>query len=107
MVNIKQIQKEIFENKKTKGFNITDINLEFAYTFDELAEAHQAYIKKLPDVGEELADVIIYLIGLAQILNIDLEKEILNKIEKNKKREYKQIDGVNVRTKEALNDIYE
>ena len=101
MLDLPKLQKEIFANKKAKGFNTTNINLEFAFTFDELAEAHQAYIKKQPDVGEELADVIIYLIGLAEILNIDLEKEILDKLEKNRKREYKQIDGVNVRTKEA------
>ena len=33
-------------------------------------------------------------------LNIDLEDEILKKVYKNSKREYKVIDGVNTRTKE-------
>ena len=40
---------------------------------------------------------MIYLLGLSEILNIDLEKELINKINKNKHREYKKIDGVNVR----------
>jgi NTP pyrophosphatase (non-canonical NTP hydrolase) len=44
---------------------------------------------------------MIYLLGMAEILGIDLEKEILQKVEKNKKREYQTIDGVCVRTKEA------
>ena len=48
----------------------------------------------------ELADVAIYLLGLSEILNIDLEDEILKKVYKNSKREYKVIDGVNTRTKE-------
>ena len=51
-------------------------------------------------MGEELADVAIYLLGLSEILNIDLEDEILKKVYKNSKREYKVIDGVNTRTKE-------
>lgn len=38
------------------------------------------------DMGEELADTFIYLIRLAAMLNTDLETELLNKIEYNKKR---------------------
>lgn len=56
--------------------------------------------RKKDDVGEEIADVMIYLLGLSEILNIDLEKELINKINKNKHREYKIIDGVNTRIKE-------
>lgn len=44
---------------------------------------------------------MIYLLGMAEILGIDMEKELIQKIEKNKKREYQAIDGVYVRTKEA------
>ena len=65
-----------------------------------MAEAYEAWHKKKDDVGEEIADVVIYLLGLSEILHIDLEKEILSKINKNKHREYKVIDGVNTRVKE-------
>ncbi len=57
-------------------------------------EAYDAYWKKKGNVGEEIADVVIYLLGLSEILGIDLEKELLNKVEINKKRVYKKIDGV-------------
>ena len=57
--------------------------------------------KEFEDVGEELADVAIYLLGLSEILGIDLEDEIQKKVYKNAKREYKVIDGVNTRVKEA------
>lgn len=100
MLDLKKLQKEIFDNKIAKGFNVTDVNLEFNFTYGELAEAFEAYRKKLPDLGEELADVTIYLLGLAAILKIDLEDEILKKVEKNKKREYKQINGINTRIKD-------
>ena len=99
MINLQKIQKEVWKNKKSKGFNTTDVNLEFCFTFDELAEAFRAYRKKLPDLGEELADVMFYLLSLAKMLHIDLEKEMIKKLEKNKKREYQKINGVNVRTK--------
>lgn len=38
---------------------------------------------------------MIYLLGLAEILEKDLETEILNKVEKNENRVYKNVDGVN------------
>lgn len=44
---------------------------------------------------------MIYLLGMAEILGINLETELLKKVEKNEKREYQTIDGVYVRTKEA------
>jgi len=101
MIDLKKLQKDIYDNKVAKGFNTTDIHLEFCLTYGELAEAFTAYHKKLPDLDEELADVVIYLLGLAAILNINLEDEILKKVEKNKKRKYKKINGVNIRTKDA------
>ena len=42
-----------------------------------------------------MADVMICLLGLSRILNIDLEKELLAKIEKNQRRVYKIEDGLN------------
>lgn len=101
MIDLKKLQKDIFNNKVAKGFNTTDVNFEFGLTYGELAEAFTAYRKKLPDLGEELADVAIYLLGLAAILNIDLEDELLKKVVKNEKRVYEKINGVNIRTKDA------
>ncbi len=94
MVDLKQLQKEIYQNKLDKKFNVTDVSMEFALTYGELGEAYDAYCKKKANVGEELADVAIYLLGLSEILDVDLEKEILDKMEINKKRVYKKIDGV-------------
>lgn len=101
MLDINKLQEDIFQNKISKNFNTTDVYKEFAFTFEELAEALHAYRKKLPDLGEELADVMIYLIGLAQILNVDLEAEVMKKIDKNLRREYRDINGVITRTKDG------
>ncbi len=97
-MDLKKLQKDIWENKLKKGFNTTDVNMEFCFTYGELAEAFDAYRKKKDDLGEELADVVIYLLGLSEMLGIDLEEEMLKKVEKNSKRKYKEINGVRTRT---------
>ncbi len=51
-----------------------------------------------------MADVAIYLLGISEILGIDLEDEIQKKVYKNSKREYKVVDGVNTRVKEFDED---
>ena len=94
MVELSELQKRVYQNKINKGFNVTDIAMEFCLTHGELSEAFLAYVKKKPDLGEELADVAIYLLGLSEILGIDLEIEILHKIDKNEKRQYVKQDGV-------------
>ena len=96
-MNMKEIQKEIWQNKQNKGFNTTDVNKEFCLLYAEVAEAYDAYRKKKDDLNEELADIAIYLMGLSEMLGFDLETEILKKVDKNGKRVYKNIDGVNVR----------
>lgn len=88
MIDLKQKQKEIFQNKINKGFNTTDINKEFCYLYGEVAEAFDAYRNKKDDLNEELADIAIFTMGIAEMLNINLEEAIKNKVEKNNKRKY-------------------
>ena len=56
-----------------------------------------AWLKGKDDYGEELADVAIFLLGISEISGIDLEKEILHKMDKNKKRKYELKNGVPIR----------
>ena len=86
MIDLMQLQKRVYQNKIAKGFNVTDVYKEFCLTYGELSEAFEAFLKKKDDLGEELADVVIYLLGLSEILGIDLENEVLRKIEKNENR---------------------
>ena len=68
MVDLKELQKEVYQNKVNKGFNVTDAKEEFLYIYGEVGEAYEAWLKKKPDLGEELADVAIYLLGISEIL---------------------------------------
>ena len=93
-MDLRNIQKEVYQNKVNKGFNVTDVHKEFCLLYGEVAEAFESYRKKKDDVGEELADVAIYLLGLAEIIGVDLQEEIEKKVKKNEKRVYTKIDGV-------------
>lgn len=64
-MELKEIQKEVYQNKVNKGFNITNVDKEFCLLYGEVVEAFEAYRKKKSDLGEELADVAIYLLGLS------------------------------------------
>lgn len=88
MVDLKAKQKEVFQNKINKGFPIDDINREFCYLYGEVAEAFDAYRLKKDDLSEELADIVIFTLGIAEMLNIDLEESVVKKIDKNNKRVY-------------------
>ncbi len=93
----KDIQKAVYDNKVAHGFNVTDVNFEFCLMYGEVAEAYDAWLKKKDDLGSELADVAIYLLGISEILGFDLGKEIEKKMAINAKREYKVVNGVKVK----------
>ena len=76
-MTLKDIQKEILANKKRRGFNTTNIEQEFCYLYLEIGEVYEAYYNAPDTFAEELADVAIFLLGIAEINGIDLEKEII------------------------------
>ena len=96
-MELKQIQKDIWQNKLKKGFNTTNVEKEFCFLYGEVVEAFDAYRKKKDDLNEELADIAIYLLWLSEMLGYDLEEEIRKKVLKNAKRVYKNVEGVNVK----------
>ena len=93
-MDMKEMQKAAYQNKLDKGFNVTHINLEFCLLYGEVAEAYEAWLKKTGTVGEELADAAIYLLGLSEILGLDLQAEIERKMEINRRRHYEMKNGV-------------
>ena|SRR3990167_9185626 len=90
MVDLKELQKEVMRNKIEKGFNLTNVALEFCRAHEELSEAFSKHNKNQPGVAEEFADVMIFILGMCENMGFDLEKELIRKIEINKKRKYKK-----------------
>jgi NTP pyrophosphatase (non-canonical NTP hydrolase) len=91
MIDLKELQKEVMRNKLEKGFNTTDMAVEFCRAHEELSEAFSKYNKNHDGVAEEFADVMIFVLGMCEKLGYDLEKELIEKIEKNKNRKYLKI----------------
>ena len=96
-MNIKEMQKKVWDNKIKHGFDTENVEREFCLMYGEMGEAYEAYIKKHDNLGEELADVAIYLMGLAGMVGLDLQDEIERKMEINSKREYVMVNGVIVK----------
>ena len=88
MIDLKELQKEVIRNKKEKGFNMTNVAMEFCRAHEELSEAFSKHNKNQPGVAEEFADVMIFILGMCETMGFDLEKELIRKIEINKKRKY-------------------
>ncbi len=58
----------------------------FQWTKPEETEQFKNKPSKMQRIKEELADVVIYCLSMANTLNIDLTTAILEKIEQNKKK---------------------
>jgi 8-oxo-dGTP diphosphatase len=88
MLGIRAAQGLAWGNKVDKGFNTTDTPLEFCLLQGELAEAFDAWRQDGPEVGKELADVAIYVLGLAEMLGVDLQDAVEAKLAENAARTY-------------------
>lgn len=96
ILDTKKLQKEIIQNKKEHGFNTTDIKFELLLLYGEVNELFQAWLKDDDqNIGEELADVAIFLLGIAEILDKDLGVVIIEKMKVNKNRIYRNGKKVN------------
>ena len=98
IIDTKKLQKEVLDNKRRHDFNTTDIKFELLLLYGEVNELFKGWLKQDDDnINEELADVGIFLLGISEMLGSDLGKDIVDKIEINKNRIYK--NGVKVSKK--------
>ncbi len=97
-MDIRSAQKHAWQNKLAKGFNTTDVPLEFCLLNSEVAEAFDAWRRGRQDVAEELADIAIFLLGLAEMVGADLQEAVEAKLAVNEARVYKRLpNGVLVK----------
>ena len=96
-MELREMQQKVYENKLKHHFNVSDVPLEFCLLEGEISEAFEAWVKKHDNLGEELADTAIYLLGLSQIVGIDLQDEVEKKMKINENREYVMVNGVLVK----------
>ena len=98
-MDIRQLTEQMNRLVRSKGWNAADskrpqtprnLAISLALEAAEILEHFQwrDEIKNKDELASELADVSLYLLQLAYVTEIDLERAILNKLEKNKKREW-------------------
>ena len=59
---------------------------ELANLTKKIVRGDYNYDDKLPEIKEEAVDIFIYLLKLINQMDIDIEKEYMKKIQKNKER---------------------
>ena len=98
-MDIKQLTEEMHRFVRSKGWYTdeskrpqTPRNLAISLALEaaEILEHFQwrEEVKQKEELASELADVALYLLQLASIEGIDLEKAILEKLERNQTREW-------------------
>ncbi|MEK7142601.1 MAG: hypothetical protein AAB785_00135 [Patescibacteria group bacterium] len=95
-MTIKELTDLILKQAKEKGFGTkpAEINVgeKIALIHSEISEAYEAYrhkkISGQDSFQEEMGDAVQRIFHLCGIFNIDLEKEVLKKIEANKDRKW-------------------
>ena len=89
-MEITEAQRLTWDNKLSKGFNISDVAFEFGLLVAEVGEAFTSWRKRQSDLGEELADVAIFVMSIAEMCGVDLDAEVVEKITKNATRSYER-----------------
>ena len=123
-LTFRSAQAAVIANKLAKGLSIGDIGLEFGLLTEEVAEAHHAWrkhraprpgwlrriaarlrIRPLPPlltnpdpVRLEVADAIIFLLGISDMLGFDAGQAVADKLAINAGRAYTALpNGTHVR----------
>jgi len=90
---MKDIMQKIIEFRDERGWapyhNEKDLAISISLEANELLEnfqwrnSEEAVAESLQNIKEEMADVFIYLLQLAEKMNVDLKEEAFKKMEKN------------------------
>ncbi len=89
-MDLQKTQKEVYQNKITRGFNVKDIGKEIVLITEELGELAKAFRdNKKEAMIDAVGDIMIYCLGLCEMLGVSSEKIIQKIIEKNKTRTHR------------------
>ncbi|MEZ4861740.1 MAG: MazG nucleotide pyrophosphohydrolase domain-containing protein [Caldilineaceae bacterium] len=96
MIDLGELQQEIYDNKVRRNWNVTDVGKEIVLMVEELGELARAYknSNKLPaaaidqreEIIDALGDLMVYCLGLCEMMEVNAETVLTAIVENNKKR---------------------
>ena len=94
-MNLKQLQKDMHDWRKRKGLstNKEDVWYNIPILMEEVGEFCEAMTKGVGDKAEELADIVIISFCIGDLLGIDMEKAINQKMIKLEEKQLFIVDG--------------
>jgi NTP pyrophosphatase (non-canonical NTP hydrolase) len=98
MIDLGKLQRTIYQNKVDHNFNVTDVGKEIVLMVEELGELANAYKRSdkqpAPDTSEKadmvdaIGDLMIYCLGLCEMLQVNSEKVLNDIVVDNTTRSY-------------------
>ncbi|MFH0986815.1 MAG: hypothetical protein V1911_02070 [Candidatus Micrarchaeota archaeon] len=97
-MGLQEIQKKVYENKVKRNFNTADIGKEIVLMVEELGELAKAYknsnkksakeIDNREEIIDAIGDMMVYCLGLCEMMGENSEKILENIINNNKNRSH-------------------
>lgn len=86
MIDLLKLQRAVYQNKVDRNFNVSDVGKEIVLMVEELGELANAYKRSdkrpVPDISEKadmvdaLGDLMIYCLGLCEMLQVNSEEAL-------------------------------
>ena len=98
-MELKEMQLEAFQNKVRRGWNTTRIDKEIITLVEELGELARVYrdsnhkpaaeISNKEAIANAIGDLMVYCLGLCQMMNINSKDLLEEIIQENRTREHR------------------
>jgi NTP pyrophosphatase (non-canonical NTP hydrolase) len=96
MIDLAKLQREVYRNKVARGFNVSDVGKEIVLMVEELGELAHAYknsdkqpapnISHKDEMVDAVGDLMVYCLGLCEMLKVDAGEVLTAIIEQNRTR---------------------
>lgn len=98
MIDLTALQQEIYANKVRRGWNVTDVGKEIVLMVEELGELARAYknsnkrpaaeIDQREEIVDAIGDLMVYCLGLSEMMGVSAEEVLTAIVEHNKGRSH-------------------